>query len=122
MSRNKSYQKSKNNNPALTRIGIENRIREAMDDAKNQGIRYASIIYNILLVMVLSDKTRLTDEEVQKVSDELTRVSESILGDYMTIPDAIKTLKEEYGFKLSGDDLLKYFPELEGYLDPDEDK
>ena len=121
MSKNKLFYKKKNNNPALTQMKIENRIKKSMDEATMQGRKYAVLVYSILLAMVLSDKTRLTDEEIQKVINELDRMADSVIGDYMTIPDVVKTIKEEYNIKLSNDDLLKYYPELEGYLDLNEE-
>ena len=44
------------------------------------------------------------------------RLSESIDKEYMTIPDAIKAIKEEHNYKIDEARLLKFYPELEGYL------
>ena len=69
--------------------------------------------------MVLSDKTSLSEEEIQKVINEINRAADSINGDYMSIQDVIKMLQEEHGYKLDIDQLTKYYPELNGYLKPD---
>ena len=119
--KNKSFQKPKKNNPALEQERIKAIIKKNMDDSYASGLQYGVVIYSVILLMVLSDKTSLSEEEIQKVIDEIARAADSINGDYMTIPDVIKMLQDEYGYKLEVDQLTKYYPELNGYLKSDSD-
>ena len=119
--KNKSFQKPKKNNPALEQERIKAIIKKNMDDSYASGLQYGVVIYSVILLMVLSDKTSLSEEEIQKVIDEIGRAADSINGDYMTIPDVIKMLQDEYGYKLEVDQLTKYYPELNGYLKSDSD-
>lgn len=119
--KNKSFQKPKKNNPALEQERIKAIIKKNMDESYASGLQYGVVIYSIILLMVLSDKTSLSEEEIQKVIDEIGRASDSINGDYMTIPDVIKMLQDEYGYKIDIDQLTKYYPELNGYLKSDSD-
>lgn len=117
--KNKSFQKPKKNNPALEQERIKAIIKKNMDESYASGLQYGVVIYSVILLMVLSDKTSLSEEEIQKVIDEIGRAADSINGDYMTIPDVIKMLQDEYGYKLEVDQLTKYYPELNGYLKSD---
>lgn len=119
--KNKSFQKPKKNNPALEQERIKAIIKKNMDESYASGLQYGVVIYSVILLMVLSDKTSLSEEEIQKVIDEIARAADSITGDYMTIQDVIKMLQEEYGYKLDIDQLTKYYPELNGYLKSDSD-
>ena len=119
--KNKSFQKPKKNNPALEQERIKAIIKKNMDESYASGLQYGVVIYSVILLMVLSDKTSLSEEEIQKVIDEIGRASDSINGDYMTIPDVIKMLQDEYGYKIDIDQLTKYYPELNGYLKSDSD-
>lgn len=119
--KNKSFQKPKKNNPALEQERIKAIIKKNMDESYASGLQYGVVIYSVILLMVLSDKTSLSEEEIQKVIDEIGRAADSITGDYMTIQDVIKMLQEEYGYKLDIDQLTKYYPELNGYLKSDSD-
>ena len=119
--KNKSFQKPKKNNPALEQERIKAIIKKNMDESYASGLQYGVVIYSGILLMVLSDKTSLSEEEIQKVIDEIGRAADSITGDYMTIQDVIKMLQEEYGYKLDIDQLTKYYPELNGYLKSDSD-
>lgn len=119
--KNKSFQKPKKNNPALEQERIKAIIKKNMDDSYASGLQYGVVIYSVILLMVLSDKTSLSEEEIQKVIDEIGRAADSINGDYMTIPDVIKMLQDEYGYKIDIDQLTKYYPELNGYLKSDSD-
>ena len=117
--KNKSFQKPKKNNPALEQERIKAIIKKNMDESYASGLQYGVVIYSVILLMVLSDKTSLSEEEIQKVIDEIGRAADSITGDYMTIQDVIKMLQEEYGYKLDIEQLTKYYPELNGYLKSD---
>lgn len=119
--KNKSFQKPKKNNPALEQERIKAIIKKNMDESYASGLQYGVVIYSVILLMVLSDKTSLSEEEIQKVIDEIARAADSITGDYMTIQDVIKMLQEEYGYKLDIEQLTKYYPELNGYLKSDSD-
>ena len=119
--KNKSFQKPKKNNPALEQERIKAIIKKNMDESYASGLQYGVVIYSVILLMVLSDKTSLSEEEIQRVIDEIGRASDSINGDYMTIPDVIKMLQDEYGYKIDIDQLTKYYPELNGYLKSDSD-
>ena len=119
--KNKSFQKPKKNNPALEQERIKAIIKKNMDESYASGLRYGVVTYSIILLMVLSDKTSLSEEEIQRVIDEIGRAADSINGDYMTIPDVIKMLQDEYGYKIDIDQLTKYYPELNGYLKSDSD-
>lgn len=119
--KNKSFQKPKKNNPALEQERIKAIIKKNMDESYASGLQYGVVIYSVILLMVLSDKTSLSEEEIQKVIDEIGRAADSITGDYMTIQDVIKMLQEEYGYKLDIEQLTKYYPELNGYLKSDSD-
>ena len=119
--KNKSFQKPKKNNPALEQERIKAIIKKNMDESYASGLQYGVVIYSVILLMVLSDKTSLSEEEIQKVIDEIGRAADSINGDYMTIPDVIKMLQDEYGYKIDIDQLTKYYPELNGYLKSDSD-
>lgn len=116
----KVHQKPKRQNPAVGQMKIEQRIKKAMEETKQNAIEYTTIIYSIILLMVLSDKTDMTQERIMHIKTEIDRAFDSINKDYMTIPDVIKTLHDEYGYNLSEDNLLKYYPELEGYLNGEE--
>ena len=119
--KNKSFQKPKKNNPALEQERIKAIIKKNMDESYASGLQYGVVIYSVILLMVLSDKTSLSEEDIQKVIDEIGRAADSITGDYMTIQDVIKMLQEEYGYKLDIEQLTKYYPELNGYLKSDSD-
>lgn len=119
--KNKSFQKPKKNNPALEQERIKMIIKKNMDESYASGLQYGVVIYSVILLMVLSDKTSLSEEEIQKVIDEIGRAADSINGDYMTIQDVIKMLQDEYGYKLDVDQLTKYYPELNGYLKSNSD-
>ena len=117
--KNKSFQKPKKNNPALEQERIKAIIKKNMDESYASGLQYGVVIYSVILLMVLSDKTSLSEEEIQKIIDEIGRAADSINGDYMSIQDVIKMLQEEHGYKLDIDQLTKYYPELNGYLKSD---
>lgn len=108
-------------NPMVEQLKIEKRIKKAMDEARDSGIEYTSIVYSVILLMVLSDKTDMSEDEIQRIKDEVVRAAESITKEYMTIPDVIKTLAEEHNYKLDTKKLLKYYPELEGFLNLNEE-
>ena len=115
----KHYMKPKRSNPEIGRQHTENRIKEAMNESRDIGIQYASLVYNIVIAHVLHDKTDLNDEQIHGVIAHIANAFDSILGDYMTIPDIIKTLKEENNFTLDEKKLIEFYPELEGYLNSD---
>lgn len=119
--KNNSFQKPKKYNPALEQERIKMIIKKNMDESYASGLQYGVVIYSVILLMVLSDKTSLSEEEIQKVIDEIGRAADSINQDYASIQDIIKMLQDEYGYKLDIDQLTKYYPELNGYLKPNSD-
>jgi len=116
---NKSFQKPKRSNPALEELRIKQIIKKNMDEAYHDGIEYGIVAYSVILCMVLHDKTKLTDEEVQKVLDNIAKLSDSIKEDYASIPDMIQAIKEEYNSTIDEKTLLKFYPKLEGFLNQD---
>lgn len=114
-----SYGKKKKYNPVVEKMKIEQRIKFAMNESKKAGIEFASIVYNVMSIMVLYDKLGLTDKQIDLFMSNLTKMAESINEDYIDIPDVIKTIKEEHGIKMNDDIILKYYPSLEGYLSPE---
>lgn len=115
-----SYQKPKRKNPALERMILERKIQKGMDTAKKAGMEFAGVAYNIISIMVLYDKLGLSDEQIESYMKHLSELSESITDSYVDIPDMIKAIKEEHGININDDILLKYYPTLEGYLNPEE--
>ena len=117
----KHFQKQKKLNPAVMRAATEARIKQAMHEARMAGIEYAIIFYTIIMTMVLNDKSGLPEDEIKRILKEIERASDSINKDYMTIPDVIKALKDEGEFTINEKKLLEYYPQLEGYLTPDDE-
>ena len=111
--------KTKHYNPAVRELTVKNTLKKAMNEGRENGIEYATIIYNLLLIMVLCDKTSMSDDEITHVLKNLDSICDSILQRYLTIPDIIKCLKEEHNFEMPEEKLIKFYPELEGYLTPD---
>ena len=74
-----------------------------------------------MTIMVLSDKTGLPESQIEHIMKQLGDLSDSVMQDYMTIPDLIKTLKEEHDFSIKEEELIKFYPELEAYLFPEDD-
>lgn len=116
----KHYQKQKQNNPAVQRLKIEQRIKQAMEQSRHDGIVYGSIVTILMTIMVLSDKTGLPESQIEHIMKQLGDLSDSVMQDYMTIPDLIKTLKEEHDFSIKEEELIKFYPELEAYLFPED--
>lgn len=110
------YQRPKQNNPAVKKMEVENRIKEVMKDSFREGITYATLVYSIIMAMVLLDKTSLSDEEVKKVCDNIGNTADSIVKDYVSVEDLITTLREEYGFTPSEDKMIDFYPSLVAYL------
>ena len=117
----KHYQKQKQNNPAVQRLKIEQRIKQAMEQSRHDGIVYGSIVTILMTIMVLSDKTGLPESQIEHIMKQLGDLSDSVMQDYMTIPYLIKTLKEEHDFSIKEEELIKFYPELEAYLFPEDD-
>jgi hypothetical protein len=116
----KQFQKAKQSNPALQQMMIEKRVKEAMKQSEQSGLEKGVILYTIILSMVLHDKSGLPEEDIKRIIKEISRAADSINGDYETIPDMIKALKEEGGYTISDEKLMEYWPELEGFLAPTE--
>jgi len=114
---NKNYQKPKRTNPELERQKIQARIKQAMDEAYHDGMNYAIMVYTLINLIVLSDKTSLTEEDIGKVVKEIDRASESISENYVTVPDIIRTLKEEYHYKFDIERIVKWYPQLQAFLE-----
>lgn len=117
----KSYQKTKRTNPAVQQLNIENRIKKAMHEARLSGIEYATIVHHLLSILVLGDKCGFNDEMMEKYLAGMESYSDCITKEYMTIPGIILALKEDYGVVIDEDKLIKYYPQIEGYLKPDEE-
>lgn len=114
-----SYHKSKNLNPAIGKAKFEQNLKEAMEKQYRNGMNYASSVHNLITLIVLADKTDMDDNEIIRIKNEIDNVAESIIGKYVTIPDIIIALKEEHNFNIDEDNLIKWYPELEGVLKDD---
>lgn len=117
----KQYHNAKKLNPAVQQAKIEQRVKQAMLQSRKDGIEYGSIVTILLIIMVLSDKTNMPEEELEYVMKQLGDLSDSLMQDYMSVPDLIKTLKEEHNFSIKEDKLIKFYPELEAYLLPEDE-
>lgn len=117
----KQYHNAKKLNPAVQQAKIEQRVKQAMLQSRKDGIEYGSIVTILLIIMVLSDKTDMPEEELEYVMKQLGDLSDSLMQDYMSVPDLIKTLKEEHNFSIKEDKLIKFYPELEAYLLPEDE-
>lgn len=120
--KNGTYQKPKQLNPQQQQEQTKKIIKQYMDNARQSGLEYGTLTTMIILAHVLYDKTDLTDEQIKKIIHDMANASESISGEYMTIQDVIKVLKEENNFSISEDKLIEFYPELEGFLNPSDDK
>ena len=116
---NKSFQKQKRMNPVAAQFNIEKRIKQAMAEARANGIEYATVIHHLLSILVLGDKCGFTDEQMEAYLKGMDSYADCINKDYMTIPGIIQALKEEYGITISEDKLIKWYPQIEGYLAPE---
>lgn len=102
---------------ALTEKKIEN----ALHDARQSGINWAAIAYEVMTIMVLHDKFNITDkEELKRYCKEMANISDAVTGDYATLSDFVTTLKEEANFSITEDDLVNIDPALAGLLEEKE--
>ena len=111
-----TYQKPKTLNPQQRQEQTKQMIKKYMDDARHSGLEYGIVTTMIILAHVLYDKTKLKDEEIKEIIHLMGNASESISGEYMTIQDVIKVLKEEEDFTISEEKLIEFYPEFEGYF------
>lgn len=116
---NKSFQKQKRLNPAATQLNIERRIKQAMTEARASGIEYGTVVHHLLSILVLGDKCGFNDEMMEKYLKGMESYADCIAKEYMTIPGLIIALKEDYGVVIDEDKLIKWYPQIEGYLKPD---
>lgn len=120
--KNGTYHKPKPLNPQQRQEQTKIMIKKYLDDARHSGLEYGVVTTMIILAHVLYDKTKLTDDEIKNIIHLMGNASESISGEYMTIQDVIKVLKEEEDFSISEEKLLEFYPEFEGYLTPKSDE
>ena len=104
-------------NPALQKAVTEQKIKKALHDARQDGIDWAAIAYEIMTLMVLHDKFGMTDkEELKKYCKEMASISDSMTKDYATLSDFVQALKDEAGFSITEEDLANIDPGLAGLL------
>ena len=117
----RSFQRSKGTNPALQKALTEKKIENALHDARQSGINWAAIAYEVMTIMVLHDKFNITDkEELKRYCKEMASISDAVTGDYATLSDFVTTLKEEANFSITEDDLVNIDPALAGLLEEKE--
>ena len=119
----KHYQKQKNLNPAVQRALTEQKITNALKDARQKGIDWACLAYEIMALMVLHDKFGIDDsEELKRYCIEMNNLSDTMLGEYANLSDFVLTLHDECGFTMSEEDLIRIDPSLAGLMDPKEEE
>lgn len=120
--RKQQFQKNKRDNPALAQAKLEQRIKQGMEEARANGIEYATLVYNLISILVLGDKLLFTDEQMETYLKGMESYSDCITNGYMTIPGIIDALKEEYNVHIDYDKLIKWYPQIEGYLKPESEE
>ena len=111
--------KSKKFNPMIKQQETERKIKKYMDEAKNAGIKYGSIVNNLILVHVLYHKSTLDTEQIKHIITEMMKVADKI-PDSITISEVIDNINNQ-GFGISEDTLTDIYPGVAAYL-PSEDK
>ena len=113
----RGFQKSKGMNPALQHAITEQKIKQALHNARQDGIDWAAIAYEIMTLMVLHDKFGMTDKEnLKRYCKEMANISDTMTKEYATLSDFVSTLKEEAGFSITEEDLANIDPGLAGLL------
>lgn len=118
----KHFQKNKRDNPALAQAKLERRIKQGMEEARANGIEYATLVYNLISILVLGDKLLFTDDQMETYLKGMESYSDCITNGYMTIPGIIDALREEYNVQIDYDKLIKWYPQIEGYLKPESEE
>lgn len=113
----KRFQKSKGLNPAVQKMITEQKITNALNDARRKGVNWGCLGYEVMTLMVLHDKFGITDkEELRRYCKEMDSLAECMTKDYASLSDFVIALNEESGFTLTDDDLVEIDPTLSGML------
>ena len=95
----------------------EQKIKNALENARRKGVNWGCLGYEIMTLMVLHDKFGITDkEELRRYCKEMDSLVECMTKDYASLSDFVIALNEESGFTLTDDDLVEIDPTLSGML------
>ena len=95
----------------------EQKINNALKDARKNGVGWGCLGYEVMTLMVLHDKFGITDkDELKRYCKEMDSLADCMHKDYATLSDFIITLKEEAGFTLTDDDIAEIDPTLSSLL------
>lgn len=115
------HQRPKQLNPAAQQLQLERAIKIAHKKGYQSGIDWACIAYEVMTVMVLHDKFGIEDkDELKRYCHEMGSLADCMTREYATLSDFVKTLKEECGFTLDDDDLVRIDPGLAGLMEEKE--
>ena len=103
-------------NPALKEQILKKAIEKELIDANDKGVKFGVAAYEVLTLMILFDKFNFSEEDLKRYMNEMGNYSECITGDYVTLADYVKTLREEANFKLTDDQIATIDPSLAGLL------
>lgn len=120
--KNRSFQKPKRPNPVAREIKIEARIDRLMQETKSNTLSYTSIIMAALTALVLKENKLLPDEKIQEVVKETRKLIVANTSHFDSINEVIRSIIFNYGYDTSAEDLCNAYPELIGYLVPEDDK
>ena len=73
-----------------------------INKAKNSAVEDACELAQTIVFSVLRDKEGFTNEDLRRVWDEVTSLSESIVQGYVSVADLKNVLKQEAGIILRG--------------------
>lgn len=114
-----SYNRKGKTNPALVQAKLEASLQKKLHDAHYQGVMYSTIVMKLISYMILSDKFNFTNDQLQVFRENINEVADSLTKDYISVNDMLKLAKEEFGIKLSVDDLCIIDPEFKAITDDD---
>lgn len=116
MGKQGNYHGKKRMNPALQNQILEATIQKRLKEVKDDGIKYGVLAMRVMSSMVLSDKCGMTKEQIEVFNKEIKNLADSMLEDYVSIPDMVKTLHDEMGFTMDADELVRLDPSLGAYM------
>lgn len=112
------YQGQKKQNPALQRALLEKNIENRLREYYQKGLDKGCLGFEVLALMVLGDKFNMSDDDLKRFASEINSITDSVLSKYVTVTDIVSTLKEEYNFSMTEDQLIKIDPSLAAYCEP----
>lgn len=120
--KNRIYQKPKRPNPVAREFKVEARIGQLVEETKSSTLSYASIIMAALTALVLKENKLLSDEKIQEVVTETRKLITANTSHFDSINEVIRSIIFNYGYETSAEELCNAYPELVGYLVPEDKK